>query len=70
LIRALLGLEPDAPGGRIELNPVLPGRAGHLEVSDVPLAGGRVTIESDDGAVAIRGLRPGLSVVRPPARDL
>jgi glycogen debranching enzyme len=68
LVRALLGLEPDAPGGRIELNPVLPPGARYLEVADVPLAGGRVTIESDDGAVALRGLRPGLAVVRPPER--
>jgi glycogen debranching enzyme len=69
LVRALLGLEPDAPGGRIELNPVLPPGAGYLEVAEVPLAGGRVTVESDDGAVALRGLRPGLAVVRPAERE-
>ncbi|HZM29581.1 MAG TPA: glycogen debranching N-terminal domain-containing protein [Acidimicrobiales bacterium] len=68
LVRALLGLEPDAPGGRIELNPVLPAGTGYLQVADVPLAGGRVTIESDDGAVALRGLRPGLAVVQPAER--
>jgi glycogen debranching enzyme len=69
LVRALLGLEPDAPGGRIELNPVLPPGAGYLEVAEVPLAGGRVTVESEDGAVALRGLRPGLAVVRPAERE-
>jgi glycogen debranching enzyme len=69
LVRALLGLEPDAPGGRIELNPVLPAGTRYLQVADVPLAGGRVTIESDDGAVALRGLRPGLAVVRPAERE-
>ena len=69
LVRALLGLEPDAPGGRIELNPVLPESTRYMQVADVPLAGGRVTIESDDGAVALRGLRPGLAVVRPPERE-
>jgi glycogen debranching enzyme len=69
LVRALLGLEPDAPGGRIELNPVLPEGARHLQVADVPLAGGRVTIEIDDDAVALRGLRPGLTVVRPASRE-
>ena len=70
LVRALLGLEPDAPGGRIELNPLLPRGTRHLEVADVPLAGGRVTIESDGDAVALRGLRPGLAVVRPAERAL
>jgi glycogen debranching enzyme len=68
LVRALLGLEPDTPGGRIELNPVLPEGARYLQVADLPLAGGRVTIESDDDAVAIRGLRPGLAVLRPADR--
>jgi glycogen debranching enzyme len=67
-VRALLGLEPDIPGGCIELNPVLPAGTRYLQVDHMPLAGGRVTIEFDDGAVALQGLLPGIAVVRPAER--
>jgi glycogen debranching enzyme len=64
VVRALLGLEPDVPDGRIELDPVLPEGATKLSVADLPLAGTRVTIEVDGDAVAVRGLPPGLALIR------
>ena len=64
VVRALLGLEPDVPEGRIELDPVLPEGATKLSVADLPLAGTRVTIEVDRDAVAVRGLPPGLALIR------
>jgi len=64
VVRALLGLEPDVPDGRIELDPVLPQGATSLSVADLPLAGTRVTIEVDRDAVAVRGLPPGLALIR------
>ena len=64
VVRALLGLEPDVPDGRIELDPVLPQGATSLSVADLPLAGTRVTIEIDRDAVAVRGLPPGLALIR------
>jgi glycogen debranching enzyme len=64
VVRALLGLEPDVPDGRIELDPVLPEGATKLSVEDLPLAGTRVTIEVDGDAVAVRGLPPGLALIR------
>ncbi len=64
VVRALLGLEPDVPEGRIELDPVLPEGATSLSVADLPLAGTRVTIEVDGDTVAVRGLPPGLALIR------
>ena len=65
VLRALLGLEPDVPGGTIVLEPVLPAGATHLRVEGVPLAGTRVTMEVDGDAVAVRGLPPGVAVLLP-----
>jgi glycogen debranching enzyme len=64
VLRALLGLEPDVPEGRIEVDPTLPEGATSLDVVDLPLAGARTTIEVDRDTVAVRGLRPGLALVR------
>jgi glycogen debranching enzyme len=69
LVRALLGLEPDIPEGRLHLDPVLPSGATYLRVTDFPVGGQRVTIEIDHDAVAIRNLPRGLTVVRPRRPD-
>jgi hypothetical protein len=65
LVRAFLGLEPDVPAGRIELDPILPDGASALTFADIPLAGARVTVEVDGDAVAVRGLPRGLALIRP-----
>ena len=44
--------------------PLLPEGAGHLRLRDVPLAGARVSIEVEGDALAVRGVPPGLAVVR------
>ena len=64
VVRALLGLEPDVPAGRIEVDPTLPEGATMLNLADMSLAGTRVTIEIDRDAVAVRGLPPGLALIR------
>ena len=64
VVRALLGLEPDVPEGRIEVDPTLPEGATTLNLAELPLAGARVTIEIDRDAVAVRGLPPGLALIR------
>ena len=64
MVRALLRLGPDVPDGRIELDPILPEGATSLSVSNLPLAATRVTIEVDGDAVAVRGLPPGLALIR------
>lgn len=63
VLRALLGLEPDVPGGRIVLDPVLPPGSTRLRVDGVPLAGTRVSVEIDGDAVAVRGLPSGVAVL-------
>lgn len=65
VVRALLGLEPDLPGGSVALDPVLPAGARRLLLSEVPLGPQRVSIEVTADAVAVRGLPRGVSVVRP-----
>lgn len=65
LIRAFLGLEPDVPEGRIDLDPILPDGSSTLTFADVSLAGGRVTVEIDGDALAVRGLAQGLALIRP-----
>lgn len=62
ITRALLGLEPDVPGGVVHLDPVLPRGATHLHLVDVPLGDGRVTVEADQDGVAVAGLPRGLSL--------
>jgi glycogen debranching enzyme len=64
VLRALLGLEPCVPEGRVEIDPILPAGARHLWLRDMPLAGDRLSIEVDGDALAVRGLPPGLAVVR------
>ncbi|GIU97679.1 MAG: amylo-alpha-1,6-glucosidase [Actinomycetota bacterium] len=67
LLRTALGLEPDVPAGRVEVDPVLPPGATALRLADVPLAGTRVSIEVDGDALAVRGLPRGLALIRPSA---
>lgn len=45
LLRALLGLEPDVPGGVIRLRPVLPAWLGGLRVLGLRLGSGRLSFE-------------------------
>jgi hypothetical protein len=64
ILRSLLGLEPNVPAGRIDLDPVLPSGATRLRFDGMPLAGGAVSIEVDGDALAVRGLPSSLAVVR------
>jgi glycogen debranching enzyme len=65
VLRALLGWEPDIPGGQLVLDPVLPRGATHLAIDGIPLGGARVGVEVRDDAVAVRRLPPGITVLRP-----
>jgi glycogen debranching enzyme len=63
IARALLGLEPDVPNGVVVVDPLLPIGSTRLRVEGVPLAGSTVTVETDKGTVAVRGLPRGLAVL-------
>lgn len=64
VVRALLGLEPDLPSHSITVDPVLPPAARHLSVVDVPIGAGRMTIEVDGDALAVRGLPREIALLR------
>jgi glycogen debranching enzyme len=65
VLRAMLGLEPDIPGGRLVLDPVLPRDATHLAIDGIPLGSSRVGVEVRGDAVAVRRLPAGITVLRP-----
>ena len=65
IVRSLLGLEPDLPGGTLTIDPVLPAGCSSLCLADFPLGEHRVTIEVDGDAVAVRGLPSSVTILRP-----
>jgi glycogen debranching enzyme len=65
IARALLGLDPDVPAGRLDLDPVLPPGATALRIRDLPLGHARIHVEAAHGAVAVGNVPRGLAVVRP-----
>ncbi|MEV0383179.1 glycogen debranching N-terminal domain-containing protein [Nonomuraea sp. NPDC050643] len=54
LMRTLLRLDPWVPYGQLWLAPALPPGFGELEISDMPVAGGRITVGvRDDGRTPV-----------------
>ncbi|MGA7270768.1 MAG: glycogen debranching N-terminal domain-containing protein [Acidimicrobiia bacterium] len=64
LLRTLLRLDPAVPLGKLFVDPVLPAEIGRLHVEGVPLVGGRISIDVEDGTVEIGGVPEGIEVVR------
>jgi len=64
VVRALLGLEPDVPHGRIAIDPLLPTGARRLRIDGVELGPTTIGVEIDGDAVAVRGLPKGFAIVR------
>ncbi len=62
MVRSMLGLMPDVPAGLVRLRPRLPGGISRLELRDVPIGGGHVTISVDGAEVDVTGLPPGLTL--------
>ncbi|MDP8936925.1 MAG: amylo-alpha-1,6-glucosidase [Actinomycetota bacterium] len=69
-LRTLLRLDPWIPHGKVWICPHVPDWIGDLRVARIPLAGHRVTVEVQDGKVAIDGLPPSIEVVRTPRDPL
>ncbi len=63
LVRSMLGLDPDLPGGRIGIRPRLPDGVDQLHVHRVPLGSTRVDIVADRTGVELRGAPDGVDVV-------
>ena len=68
LLRSILRLDPWAPHGKTWLAPVLPSTMRRLKVSNIPLAGGRVTVSVEDGHTTVDGVPPGLEVLMEPRK--
>jgi glycogen debranching enzyme len=65
LVRALLGLEPDLPNGRVTIDPRLPGNASCLSLDGVRLGSAMTAIRVDGGDTGIDGLPPGVALSPP-----
>jgi glycogen debranching enzyme len=66
MVRSLLRFEPFISSGRLSLAPVLPEAIGWLRIDDVPLLGGRITIEVDGSEVKVDGLPDDIELRREP----
>jgi len=62
VLRALLGLEPDLPAGRIEIDPVLPEGASYLRVTGVPLAGQALSLSVEPDSITVSDVPEGVAV--------
>jgi glycogen debranching enzyme len=56
LLRVLLGLEPEGPGGRVRIHPVLPPGIDRLIVRGLHLQGRRIDISCRERTVEVAGL--------------
>ena len=69
-LRSLLRFDPWVPQRKVWLAPELPEAFGRLRVERIPLAGGRVSIEVDDGTTRIDGLAPEVEVIDVPRHPM
>ena len=61
VMRALLGLEPDVPAGRVQVGPAPLHGVHELVLEGVPLADGRLTLRGD-GTAEVSGARSSVEV--------
>jgi glycogen debranching enzyme len=63
LLRAVLGLHADVPSGRITVNPMWPPPFRSIEVTDLPIVGGTISVRVDaDGGVGVQVSATGLEL--------
>jgi glycogen debranching enzyme len=65
-LRSMLRFDPDVPNARLHLAPVVPDWIGHLTLRRVPLMGGHLSIDVEDGEWSVSELPSGLTVVPEP----
>lgn len=69
ILRSLLGINPNAPAGRVDLDPVLPPGQSRVTLGSLPLAGRYAQLEIDGDTVTVHGLPSNLTVGHPPDRQ-
>jgi glycogen debranching enzyme len=63
MTQAVIGLEPDVPGGRVRLSPLAGAPFGPVEVHGLSIAGALVDVRVDaTGAATVSGLPAGLAL--------
>jgi glycogen debranching enzyme len=62
MLRTVLGLEPDVPGGVLQVRPAVPAWMGRVRLAGVPLGDGRLSLEAHTDTVRILEVPPGLTV--------
>ena len=53
VLQAVLGLEPDVPAGVVHLRPMLPAPFARLTIEGMPLDGGKLSVQLEDGLVRV-----------------
>jgi len=66
MLRAMLRFDPDVRRSRLHLAPAVPEWMGRLAVTSVPLMGGRLSFEVEDGKCTVLAAPEGLEVVPTP----
>lgn len=66
LLRTILGFDPAVSLGELFVDPVLPPEIGHIRVAGIPLAGHRITIETDGEETGVEGSPEEVRIVRGP----
>jgi hypothetical protein len=69
-LRTVLRFEPWVPAGVVHVAPVLPADIGRLRVEEIPLLGGRLSVEVEGGTTSVEGVPAGIEVVPSPRRPL
>jgi glycogen debranching enzyme len=62
LLRAVLGIAPDVPGGTLHLRPLRPFPFRRLTLAGMPLAGGQLSLEVHDDALTVTEVPDGLAL--------
>jgi glycogen debranching enzyme len=68
LLRSMLRLEPDVRNARVHLAPAVPGWVGRVHVEGIPINGGRLSLEVEDGALHVLEVPGGLKIEQVPRR--
>jgi glycogen debranching enzyme len=66
LVRTLLRFEPSVPQRKVWLAPAWPASFGPLELTNVQLAGSRMSLSMDAGRVELLGMPEGIELIRQP----
>jgi glycogen debranching enzyme len=67
LVRSLARFDPDIPQKQLWLAPAFPSDFGNLSVTNLPLAGQRLTLDISADEVTVSGLPDGVRLVRSPS---